>query len=339
MRTRRAIVLQGMAVAVSSCATTAPARPRAVALGDVEVVAAELARPEGIVVTRDGRIIVASTQAACTIIEPSGARRSVGSAWHANGLAMDRQGRVIVANYGLLNNVPGGLQRVDLASGDTVALAAAIEGRALTSSNAPAIGPDGIYCTHTQWSDPTIIGAVDPQGFVYKVADNGAVSLVCAGLRMANGLCFSADFAHLYVAQTAAGNVVRLARRADGGYGEPMVWGGQLGHAPENMRAAEIRALPPAERNRCAYPDGVALDVAGNLWLTLPFANRVVALTPAGEVIDVINDIAGEKLQMPTNLAFGGPDLRDLYVASMGNHSVVKARVNIAGVPLPHWTI
>ena len=81
----------------------------------------------------------------------------------------------------------------------------------------------------------------------------------------------------------------------------------------------------------------VALDVAGNLWVTQPFANRVVAVTPAGEKIVVVSDPAGERLNLTTSIAFGGPDLRELYIASMRNNSVWKVRVNIAGLALPHW--
>lgn len=135
---------------------------------------------------------------------------------------MDRRGDIIVANYGLLNNVSGGLQRVDLTTGATTTLADAIDGRPLTSSNFPAIGPDGdIYCSHTQWEDPRNIGAVNPAGFVYRVRADGRVENVVSGLRMANGICFSGDFEYLFVAQTAAANVLRYSRTADGLYDHP----------------------------------------------------------------------------------------------------------------------
>lgn len=195
---------------------------RLVALDQLTLVADGLDRPEGVVATRDGRVIVSCASAACTIISPDGARRSVGSAAHANGLAMDRRGDIIVANYGLLNNVSGGLQRVDLTTGATTTLADAIDGRPLTSSNFPAIGPDGdIYCSHTQWEDPRNIGAVNPAGFVYRVRADGRVENVVSGLRMANGICFSGDFEYLFVAQTAAANVLRYSRTADGLYDHP----------------------------------------------------------------------------------------------------------------------
>lgn len=251
---------------------------------------------------------------------------------------MDREGRIIVANYGLLDGVPGSLQRVDLTTGLTLTLADAIEGRRLTSSNFPAIGPDGeIYCSHTQWEDPRNIGATNPAGFVYRVRADGRVERVVDGLRMANGICFSAGFEHLFVAQTAAASVLRYARRADGSYGDPQQWGPQLGDAPDNIRSEVIFAMTDGDRNRLGHVDGLALDRVGNLWVTQPFANRVVVVTPQGEAIVVVSDPSREKLDMTTSIAFGGRDLRDLYISSMRRNSVWKVRVDTPGLPLPHW--
>ncbi|MGE0741194.1 MAG: SMP-30/gluconolactonase/LRE family protein [Hyphomonadaceae bacterium] len=334
---RRGVLGAGAAAWFSGCAS-AGGDPTIgpLPLSALELVADNLNRPEGVAVTRDGRVVVSSSRSAGTIIAADGARREVGRAHHANGIAIDGDGRLIVANYGLIDGVLGNIQRVDLESGETTDLAADINGRRFTSSNFPAIGPDGaIYCSHTQWSEPQNIGAVDPQGFVYRIAANGAAELVCDGFRMANGICFSADFQHLFVAQTAVGNVVRLTRRADGGYGDPQPYGPQLGHAPDNIRAPDIYAMGPEERGRLGHTDGVALDVAGNLWVTLPFANAIVVITPAGEVIDVIRDPASTKLQHVTSIAFGGDDMRTLYIASMRNNSLWRLRVPTPGVRLP----
>lgn len=333
---RRAVLAGAL---VAGCASLPRHALGAVDLDALELVADGLDRPEGVVATPDGRVIVSSSAAACTIIAPDGSRRSLGRAPHANGIAMDAAGRLIIANYGLIDGVPGILQRLDLATGETEALAATIGGRALVASNFPAIGPDGdVYCTHTQWDDPRNIGTTNASGLIYKVpARGGAAEVVCGGIRMANGMCFSADYEHLYVAQTAAANVLRLIRRTDGGYSDPRPWGPSLGVAPDNIRAGEIFAMNPEQRSGLGHSDGVALDVAGNLWITQPFANRVVALTPAGAKVVVVSDPYGEKLDMATSIAFGGPDLRDLYIASMRNNSVWRVRVGIAGLPLPHW--
>lgn len=336
--TRRVLLQSAAASALAGCASTAPQRPTPIAIDDLELVAEGLSRPEGIVVLRDGRIIVSSHDAACTIIAPDGSRRSVGSAYSANGLTMDRRGGVIVANYGLLASVPGVLQRVDLETGGTTTLANAIDGRPLAASNAPAIGPgDEIYCTHTHWADPYNIGNTQAAGFVYKVALDGTVSVVCSGIRGANGLCFGQNFEALYVAQTGGGDILRFTRNAEGGYVDPVRWGPRLGLAPDNINAVDLRTMPTAERTLLGHTDGLAADIAGNIWVTLPFAGKVVVVTPAGQAIEVVSDPEGRKLVMPTSLAFGGADRRDLYIASMRNNKVWKTRVRTPGLALPHW--
>lgn len=338
MISRRTLLAGACAVSVTACATRGPIQPRHAALVDLVLVAENLSRPEGVAAFRDGSIAVSNHDAALSIISPNGARRDIGRAHSANGICADGRGGVIIANFGLLGDVPGTLQRVDLASGEMSTLADAIDGRSLVGSNCPALGPDGeIYCTHSKWSDPYNVGNTDPSGFVYKVTRDGSVVRVVDGIRGANGLCFSADFQSLFVAQTPASNILRYTRTADGGYANPTQYGPQLGLAPDNINAVDLRSMPGAERARLGLTDGLALDVAGNLWVTVPFAGKLVAITPQGEAIEVLSDPEGEKLSMPTNIAFGGADLRDLYIASMRNNKVWKLRADTPGLALPHW--
>jgi gluconolactonase len=236
---------------------------------------------------------------------------------------------LVIDNFGLLGDVPGTLQRVDLPTGGMTTLAGAIDGRPLVGSNCPALGPDGeIYCTHSKWSDPYNVGNTDPSGFVYKVSRDGRVSRVVDGVRGANGLCFSADFRSLYVAQTPAANVLRFTRTPEGGYANPRQYGPRLGLAPDNINAIDLRTMPASERRHLGLTDGLAFDADRNLWVTVPFAGKLVVITPASEAIEVLSDPEGEKLNMPTNIAFGGADLRDLYIASMRNNKVWKLRVD-----------
>lgn len=336
---RRRDVLVG-GVWAASCAGQRPhaGDPAPIPLSHLSLVADRLDRPEGVVATPEGNLIVSAAHAACTIISPDGSRNTIGSAPHANGLAMDAAGRVIIANYGLLDGVPGILQRLTLATGAIETLASEIGGRALTSSNFPAIGPGGdIYCTHTQWRDPRNVGATDPQGFVYRVDARGDVNIVCDGLRMANGLCFSADFAHMFVAQTASASVLRFTRQSDGGYGLPRQWGPVLGEAPPDIQATDIFSMPDAARSRMGHVDGLALDTAGNLWVTQPFAGKVSVITPDERHLVIVSDPSRTKFDMITSLCFGGPDLRTLYLTSMRTNTVWRTRVAAPGLALPHW--
>jgi gluconolactonase len=84
------------------------------------------------------------------------------------------------------------------------------------------------------------------------------------------------------------------------------------------------------------YTDGIGMDAEGNLWVCLPAANKVVAITPAGEKVTLIHDPSGEVVNHPTNVTWGGADLRDLYIGSIRADYVLKTRSPVAGLALVH---
>src|SRR5258708_738912 len=90
--------------------------------------------------------------------------------------------------------------------------------------------------------------------------------------------------------------------------------------------AVGLPKLPPADaRSGLGYCDGIAFDDRDNLWVPLPFSNRLVALTPAGRLVDIVYDPEGSRIGMPTNLAWGGAG--DLFVACRGAGTIVRAAV------------
>ena len=68
--------------------------------------------------------------------------------------------------------------------------------------------------------------------------------------------------------------------------------------------------------------DGATVDAEGNYWLTVPFAARVQAYSPAGKLIHEVE----LPIDIPTCCEFGGPDLDVLYVTS--------AQLRRAGKPI-----
>ena len=305
---------------------------------DFTVVASGLDHPEGVAAMPEGSLYFSSGGGALSIRSPDGTVRYIGEAIAPNGVAIDPQGRAVVANMGLLKQRPGVLQRIDPASGTVDTLVSEIEGRALVASNGPVVARDGtIYCTHSTWGSIGNIGTTVPAGFIYRVSPGGGVDVVARGLRGVNGVALSRDERWLYASLTASARIRRWPRRSDGSLGEGEDFGPQLGVAVPDHDVAAIRALPMADRAKLGYPDGIAFDVAGNLWITLPFANKLVALTPAGRFLEIFQDPEGAKIEMPTNLCWGGADLRDLYVVSRRGGTIVKARTAIAGAPLANW--
>lgn len=316
-----------------SVALPAPLTPE-----DFTPVISGLDHAEGAATSPDGRLFLSNGGGAIGVLERDGSLRQVGEPLMPTGVAVDREGRIIIANMGLLNGGPGSLQRVDVATGVVETLVDTLEGRALVASNGPVAARDGtLYCTHSSWGPVANIGTTTAAGFIYKVAPDGSASIVARDLRGANGLALSPDERHIYCALTAEGRIRRWRRMADGTLTDPQDFGPQLGVVTPDHGFKAILALPPEERAALGYCDGIAFDQAGNLWITLPFSNRIVALTPNGRKVDIVHDPDGRMIAMPTNLCWGGPDLRTLYVVSRGKGMIVKARTAVAGAPLANW--
>ena len=62
----------------------------------------------------------------------------------------------------------------------------------------------------------------------------------------------------------------------------------------------------------------------------------MIAITPAGEVVTIIQDPTGDVMDWPTNVSWGGPDLRDLYIGSIRKDYVLHSRSPVPGLPLVH---
>lgn len=216
-------------------------------------------------------------------------------------------------------------------------LVAEIEGRRLTSCNYPLVADDGtIWCTHSTFAD-TWPQALDgrPDGFVFALLPSGEVKVAARGLRFPNGCALSADGRHLYVCQTSAANVLRFPVHGPGELGPPEPFGPVLGPLLEGP-VDPARPPPLQIAQHLGYTDGCGFDAEGNLWVTLPAANKIVAIHPDGSVTTVVHDPEGQVVDHPTNVEWGGPDLRDLYVGSIRAAYVLKARSPVPGQPKVH---
>jgi sugar lactone lactonase YvrE len=79
--------------------------------------------------------------------------------------------------------------------------------------------------------------------------------------------------------------------------------------------------------------DGMRCDIDGNLYITRYGKGTVVKLSPAGKVLREI-DVLGAK---PSNLCFGGPDGRTVYVTEVTRQRLVQFRVDRPGLAWQRW--
>ena len=165
--------------------------------------------------------------------------------------------------------------------------------------------------------------------------------MVATDLGGANELRFSPDGQWLYVAETGADHMTRFRVQVDVTLTDREVYG------PQRLGGG---------------PDGFAFDAHGNLWTTLIGQDRLVAITPEGDVVTIWEDgdraVKAAALADPgdsgvstvlgakpgdglaprmASVTFGGPDLRTVYVGSLGGTSLPTFRSPVPGAPLPHW--
>ena len=79
--------------------------------------------------------------------------------------------------------------------------------------------------------------------------------------------------------------------------------------------------------------DGMRCDIDGNLYVTRHGKGTVAVVSPKGEVLREI-DVLGK---MPSNLCFGGPDGRTVYVTEVEHTRLVKFRVDRPGLAWQRW--
>jgi len=228
-----------------------------------------------------------SDEGTSVFLDPSG---------HANGLAVDRQGRLLLAQH------DGRLARLtDEKTLDT--LAAEYDGKRLNSPNDLAVSSDGsIYFTDPPYGVDEENRELSYSG-VYRLSPDGSLTLLDDGLSRPNGICFSPDESQLYV-NDSEGTFIRVYNVTDDG-------------ALTNGRRF---ASPEADAE--GSTDGMKVDERGNLYTTGPGGVWIYA--PSGELLDRIS-----VPEAPTNLAFGGPEKKTLYITARPN--VYRVSVRVAG--------
>ena len=307
-----------------------------IALVDCHKFAVGVKRPEDVAVARDGTVWISDQTSACARVAPDGTVMRVGSAGGApNGINLDVEGRVLIANFGGPDDGRGPLQRLQPTTGAVEVVCGELGGRTLFGCNYPLIDSQGrIWCSHSTWGSVDDAWAGQNDGLVFRVDPDGTVAVVAEGIKFANGMAFDAGERHLYVCETTACDVLRYAIRPDGSLGPAAHYGPKLGYT--HLEVQHQRPLSTELRSQLGPTDGCGFDQEGNLWVTLVLANRVVAITPAGAVVTVLSDPTGAIMRGPTNVSWGGPDMRDLYIGSVVSDYVIKTRSPVPGLPLVH---
>ena len=182
-----------------------------------------------------------------------------------NGLAFAANGDIVIANFGT-----DAIERMTR-DGRSTTLATAIDGAPLGKTNFVLVDSrDRIWFTVTTRLEPWTrsVNEKTADGYVGLVDENG-VRVVADGFVGTNEIRFDEQEEWLYVVESNARRISRVRVDDDGGELERQVYG-----------PADIGGIP----------DGFAFDAAGNLWITLVNADRLIALTPEGDVLTLLDD-------------------------------------------------
>jgi gluconolactonase len=241
-----------------------------------------------------------------------------------NGNAFDARGRLISCEGGEMG--PGGrrrLVRTDMTTGKATVLTDRYQGKRYNSPNDVCVDSKGrIWFTDPRYGQDRSDLEMDVEG-VYRIDPDGSVTRVLdqAKIQRPNGLAVTPDGKTLYVIDS---------HPKPGG--NRKVW------------AFELTAAGMPQKRRLVYDfgkgrggDGMRLDVDGNLWVaagirtprgpgeTLDVPPGVYVLSPAGKLLGRI-PIPEDLI---TNLTFGGPRRRTLYVTA--GKTLYRVPVNVSG--------
>ena len=159
------------------------------------------------------------------------------------------------------------------------------------------------------FTDPKSYGndKLDGRLFFYK-SDQDKLFLTADNLAFPNGLAISPIDQKLYVCESAKNQIVLFEISKNG--------------LLQNKQ--KFVELPGGD------PDGLDFDVEGNLYVAHFGTGTVFVISPEATIIEKIKT-PGLK---PSNLEFGGSDLKTLYLTEDETNSVYKIRVKIPGYKL-----
>ena len=177
---------------------------------------------------------------------------------------------------------------VDVASGMKELIAPMPDGAPNVRFNDGAVDPGGRF-----WSGTLEDGEKNPVGTLFRLDPDLGHRTVDSGFLCSNGLAWSVDERWLYFVDS----------RRDAIYRYP--FDAETGQVGERELFLDTTPFP-------GIPDGIEIDLDGLLWCAFWDGAQVVAFDDTGTARIELPVPAPR----PTSIAFGGPDLRTLFITS-----------------------
>jgi streptogramin lyase len=308
-----------------------------------------LVRPECVLANSRGDLFTADWRSGVAHLRPDGTQTFYaalpvdGEALKPNGIALRNDGSFLLAHLGAELGGVFSLQR----DGQTRPVLTEVDGLALPPTNYPLEDAHGrLWITVSTRLTPRALGYRNTcsDGFIVCMADPAdpkSARIAAEGLGYTNEIAFDPTGQWLYVNETFTRRLSRFAVGADGSLGAKQV---------------------VTEFGAGTYPDGMAFDVEGNVWIVSIVSNRVISVSPNGkqqiwlEDVDAdhlawveqayqshnmgrphLDGVKSKQLRNISSLAFGGADLRTGYLGCLLGESLATVRMPAAGHPPIHW--
>lgn len=309
-------------------------------VSDLSEIGSQLNRPECVLAAPDGSIYTGDWTFGIARIGPDGTTGPavdvdlIAEGFRPNGIALMPNGDFLITNMARA----GGIWRVSK-QGDISPFATELQGQPIPPTNFVLVDGDRTWITisSTERKHEHFTAAADT-GKILLVQD-GHVSVAADGLNWTNEVRVSPDGTYLFVNETFACRTTRYDIGANGTLSRPV----QLDF-PHDI-----------------YPDGMAFDIEGGLWIACVISNRLVRVAPdltwtilfedpdpaLAEIAssyakgaltwEQISLSRGSQLSNLSSIAFGGPDLKSVYLGGLGHNSVRVLHSPVPGVPMGHW--
>jgi hypothetical protein len=308
----------------------------------------DLSRPECVLCLASGDTFVSNWDGGVTRISPDGTPQHIlpaaGTAPHAvatNGFAITADSDFLLAD---LNSEGGGVWRLS-ASGAVEPFLLEVDGMRVPPTN--FVGSDAkgrvwvTVSTRQEPRDKAYRGDV-ADGYIILV-DQGVARIVAEDLGYTNEAIVDPSGEWLVVNETFGRRTSRFRIGGDGSLG-----------ARETV----------TEYGAGVYPDGLAFDEAGGIWMTSVVSNRLIHIAPDGDQTIVFEDCNAEALanveeaylkgelgrthmdsvvsdvaRSISSIAFGGPDRKTAYMGNLLDDKIYRFRSPIAGAAPSHWNV
>ena len=312
-------------------------------LKNVEFIGKDLKRPECVLVDKQGTLHIADWRGGVTLIYKNGIQKTILANGDfkpkPNGIALYPEGGWLLTHLG---DNEGGVYRLN-ENGDLTPFLLKLNGVNLPPTNYVHIDNFGrVWITVSTRLIPRILSCKPnfKDGFIILI-DNEKPRIVADNLGFTNECLIHPVTGELFVNETFSRCLSKF-------------------NVDSNGKLINKKIV--AEFGIGEFPDGFAFDSLGGVWVTCVVSNKVIRVTKDGLKQTIIDDsdsshvsyveeayqkgtlerkhldnVGGKKLKNISSIAFGGCDLKTIFLGCLLGNQITTFKSSISGLKPSHW--